>query len=71
MQRKSKNGARNREIYAAWESGVPVEQLSAEFGLRVSWIAALLSAERNKIAVSPDPVYRQIRQSMAEIHADA
>jgi Mor family transcriptional regulator len=53
--------ARNRGIYAAFQSGESVDQLAARHGLSKASIVSILNAEKNKMAVSPDPAYRALR----------
>jgi hypothetical protein len=56
-----KTAARNREIFVAFLNGILKEDLAAQYNLTTQRIDAILSAERHKIAVSPDPNYRQLR----------
>jgi Mor family transcriptional regulator len=57
-----KVGARNREIFAAFQAGSAVAQLAAEYGLNPRYICEILLSEKHKRAVSPDPVYCSLRQ---------
>lgn len=50
---------RNRQIFAEFQSGVPIETLAARHRLNALTIKAILTAERHKIAVSPR--YREFR----------
>jgi len=54
---------RNRDILAAYETGQTLEQLSQEYGLSASSVKAILTQERQKRRVSPDPFYRALRKS--------
>lgn len=54
---------RNQEMLAAYEAGRTIEQLSKDYGLSVASIGSVLTGERHKREVSPDPFYRALRQS--------
>jgi hypothetical protein len=56
-----RKAARDREIFAAFLKGASIEALSAEYYLTPIRVDAILRAERHKIAVSPEPEYRQLR----------
>jgi uncharacterized protein (DUF433 family) len=53
---------RNLELLMAAKAGVSVEAIADRFNLSVARVQAILIAERHKVAVSPDPVYRALRQ---------
>lgn len=53
---------RNLELLMAATAGVSVEAIADRFNLSVARVQAILIAERHKVAVSPDPVYRALRQ---------
>ena len=54
---------RNREMLAAYEAGRTIQQLSEDYGLSVASIGSILTGERHKREVSPDPVYRALRKA--------
>jgi hypothetical protein len=56
-----KTAERNREIFAAFQSGAPLDQLAQDYALNRKSICAILTAERHKRAVSPEPPYRDLR----------
>ncbi|MDR3562620.1 MAG: hypothetical protein P4N59_14460 [Negativicutes bacterium] len=56
------NTERNRKIHETFEAGQSLEQLSKMYELSCERIAKIITAERNKIAVSPEPLYRAMRQ---------
>jgi len=56
------NAERNREMLAAYEAGRTIEQLSKDYGLSAITIGSVLTGERHKREVSPDPFYRSLRQ---------
>jgi Mor family transcriptional regulator len=58
MQR---NTERDRKIHEAFETGQSLEQLSKFYKLSGGRICKIVTAERHKRAVSPDPFYRAIR----------
>jgi len=58
---------RNREILAAFEAGQSIGSLGRQYGLGDQHIRALLTNERNKRIVSPEPFYRAIRRSKAAL----
>jgi hypothetical protein len=53
---------RNLELLMAATTGTSVEAIAERFNLSVARVQAILIAERHKVAVSPDPVYRALRQ---------
>jgi hypothetical protein len=59
MERKAE---RDRKIPAAYEAGQGVEKLSEVHGRICARIAKILTAERNKRTVGPEPFYRAIRK---------
>jgi len=52
---------RNRVIFAAFEAGQSLEQLSEHHGLSPGRVHAVLMAEKHKRTVSPEPFYRSLR----------
>jgi hypothetical protein len=58
---RSKNGSRNREIFAAVEAGEERETVAARYGLRPATIETILRSEEHLRAVSIAPVYRALR----------
>lgn len=61
---KPRKAERDREIVLAVADGVPLETVAVEHNLSLQRVQAILVAERNKIAFSPDPAYRAIRGRM-------
>ena len=57
----AKNASRNRDIYAAFETGTPVDQLAVNYALSRNSVLAILTTERHKRAVSLEPAYRELR----------
>jgi hypothetical protein len=53
---------RNLELLMAATVGVSVEAITERFNLSVARVQAILIAERHKVAASPEPVYRALRQ---------
>lgn len=53
---------RNREMLAAYEAGRTIQQLSEDYRLSVASIGSILTGERHKREISPDPFYRALRQ---------
>lgn len=53
---------RNRRIMADFEAGKSLEQLSAEHGLTILRILAVLTDEKHRRRISPDPFYRSLRR---------
>jgi hypothetical protein len=56
-----RNWSRNRKIFAAHEGGDSFEKLAKRYGLSRDHIQHIVAAERNKIAVSVDAIYKAIR----------
>ena len=52
---------RNRRMLAEFEAGQSLEQLSADHALTRPRIRAVLTDEKNRRSVSPDPFYRSLR----------
>ena len=52
---------RNRHIFAAFEAGQSLEQLGAAYRLTEARVRAILTDEKNRRTVSPDPFYRTLR----------
>jgi len=61
MPRKT-TAERNREILSAYESGSPIEQLGRRHALSLVRIREIVTEERCRRAVSPEPFYRHLRQ---------
>lgn len=57
----AKKDERNRAIFAAYMQGISKVSLAARHGLSVASVASILTAERHKQSVSPDPEYRKLR----------
>jgi hypothetical protein len=53
---------RNLELFMAATAGASVEAIAERFNLSVARVHTILIAERHKVAVSPDPIYRALRQ---------
>ena len=49
--------SRNREIFASFQAGCSVACLADNYGLTVERIQVLLSEEKNRHALSPEPYY--------------
>lgn len=60
--RVRKMEGRNREILLSSLAGESVNELAARYGLRPGTVAAILTSERHKCAVSPSPEYRALRE---------
>ena len=54
---------RNREMLAAYEAGRTIQQLAQDYGLSETSIGSILTGERHKRALSPDPYYRAFREA--------
>ena len=52
---------RNRGIFAAFEAGQSPEQLGECHGLTPGRVRAVLTDEKHRRTVSPDPFYRSLR----------
>jgi len=52
---------RNRSMFAAFEAGQSLEQLGAAYCLTLTRVRAVLTDEKNRRTVSPDPFYRTLR----------
>ena len=52
---------RNRQIFAAFEAGQSLEQLSEHHGLSPGRVYAVLTDEKHRRKVSPKPFYRFLR----------
>ncbi len=64
-------GPGNRAIFVAFRSGAEIADLAAEYGLRSGTIAAILTTEKHKCALSPDPEHRVFRESgVSETYAE-
>ncbi len=54
---------RNRRIMADFEAGHSLEQLSADHGLTPLRVQAVLTDEKHRRRISPDPFYRSLRRA--------
>jgi Mor family transcriptional regulator len=54
---------RNRNIFAAFEEGQSLEQLGEAYCLTGARVRAVLTAEKHKRKVSPEPFYRILRSA--------
>jgi hypothetical protein len=52
---------RNRRMFAAFLAGQSLEQLGADHALTHLRVRAVLTDEKNRRIVSPDPFYRSLR----------
>lgn len=59
----AKTKDRNREIYAAFKGGAPLEILSAIYGITVVRIEAILREEKNRRAYSMEDYYVELRRA--------
>ena len=59
-----RTGARDRSIFAAYVAGNTVAQLATMHGLTAGRIHAILSSERNRIALSLEPEYCELRDKL-------
>jgi Mor family transcriptional regulator len=59
------NGERDRAIFAAYEAGAAIETLANEYSMSVARVRAVLTCQRHKRAVSPEPIYQQMRMKRA------
>ena len=56
-----RNEIRNREIFAAYQRGQPIEDLAMRYELSRQTVDQIIRAERHKIAVSVDVFYERMR----------
>lgn len=54
---------RNRRIFAAFEAGRSLEQLSEDHALTHTRVRAVLTDEKHKRFISPEPFYRALRRN--------
>ena len=54
---------RNRRIMADFEAGHSLEQLSTDHALTPLRVLAVLTDEKHRRRVSPDPFYRSLRRT--------
>jgi Mor family transcriptional regulator len=52
---------RNRQMLCGFEAGMSVEDLVQKYGLAKSTVSAIITTERHRRAVSPNPVYKALR----------
>jgi len=64
------NAERNREMLAAYEAGPTFKQLSEDYGLSIASIGSILTGERHRREVSPDPFYCTLRQARPFLRLD-
>ena len=56
-----RTGARNRDMFARFQTGQTVDSLAQQHGLSVVRVRAILVDESNRRSFSPDPFYRALR----------
>ena len=56
-----KTAVRNREIFASYQQGESVGDLAERHGLSEITVHQIIRAERHKLAVSIEAVYREMR----------
>jgi Mor family transcriptional regulator len=54
---------RNRLIFAAFEAGRSLEQLGEDHALSHARVRAVLTDEKHKRVISPEPFYRALRRT--------
>jgi len=54
---------RNRLMFAAFETGRSLEQLGEDHRLTQARVRTVLTAEKHRRTVSPEPFYRTLRAS--------
>ncbi|MCU1386492.1 MAG: hypothetical protein JWL71_5189 [Acidobacteria bacterium] len=54
---------RNRRMLADFEAGHSLEQLGADHALTCLRVRAVLTDEKNRRSVIPDPFYRSLRRA--------
>lgn len=60
---KARNGRRDLKILEAALAGASIPSLASLYNLTPQRIQVILTTQRHKIAVSPSPVYRSIREA--------
>ncbi len=58
---RTKNGDRNREIFAAIEAGESVDSIAIRYGLKPASVSTIIRTEKHLRAVCLYPVYRALR----------
>ena len=58
-----KTEERNRKMLAAFEAGRTVQELSQDYGLSVASVSPILTGERHRREISPQPFYREFRDA--------
>jgi Mor family transcriptional regulator len=53
---------KHQEIYAAYSSGVSIEQLAEQYQIKMQTVASIVIAEKHRHAVSPLPEYKAMRK---------
>ena len=56
--------ARDRAMLAAFEAGYPLEQIARDYGVTERRAQAVLTAEKHRRLVSPEPFYRELRAQL-------
>ena len=54
---------RNRVMFAAFQSGRTIEQIGEDYRLTWNRVRAILTDEKHRRTVSPEPFYRALRNS--------
>lgn len=62
---KARNGRRDFEILKAALAGASIYSLASQYNLAPQRIQVILTAQRHKINLSPNPVYRSIREAIS------
>jgi hypothetical protein len=52
---------RNREIFAAYQTGESIERLTMLYGISGQTVSRIIGTERHKIDVSVDDFYQEMR----------
>ena len=56
-----KTSMRNREIFAAYQTGESIEHLTKRYGISGQTVSRIIGIERHKIDVSVDDFYQKMR----------
>jgi len=56
-----KTATRNREIFAAYQTGETIERLTMRYGISGQTVSRIIGIERHKIDVSVDDFYQEMR----------
>ena len=49
-------------MFTAYVRGETIDDLAAQYGLKQTSVRAILTTERQRIALSPEPEYRDFRE---------